>query len=555
MTKACERCGRLIGDSDLFCDGCGARQSLRPIPPVQPVEKPPPEITFPERPVPSAVPASETVRPLESAKSANPVAETAPVQAETSFVPSLSIKWPRSSGIRAFAIFVLAFVLRILYLEYVTPLDWNWDSYHHWQIAYYTLNLGLVHGRMWDLMGSEYQWPPLPILTGSFLIWVFGTSILSMRILNMLLGSGAAALAYFGGKRWNENIGLLAGVGVAIAPVIAFTDVLGLSESMMLFFAMLGFLMVCRNHSFYAGVSFGLASLCHFFAYPLFLILIAWELTKREGSGFVPAFVGYGVVMVPYTYELYVQTGNPLYTFALLTSPTYGLEIKEIYMATGAVMLILAAIGLVHMLRKHKLQAILFFSFGVLTFYGVYLLLVTPPVAGAERYYVMISAFAAFLLAYYLDALKTRYRGVRFAYLLLIVLIISAGLTVIFAPRFISYQGEINDFYRVADWLGPRYQGGVILSEMPVITYRLIDYWNIPGYADILGAHYCPTQLAARTAWLQQHNVTWIIWTSADFDFTNRVFPELADGQTHQPFVVEQHFGNIFVYAVNQTAL
>jgi len=31
-------------------------------------------------------------------------------------------------------------------------------SYHHWQISYLTLKIGLAHGRMWDLNGMEYYW-------------------------------------------------------------------------------------------------------------------------------------------------------------------------------------------------------------------------------------------------------------------------------------------------------------------------------------------------------------------------------------------------------------
>ncbi len=451
-------------------------------------------------------------------------------------------------------LFLAAFLLRVIYALYVTPVDWNWDSYHHWQIAYYTLTLGFAHGRMWDLMGSEYQWPPLPILTQSVLIWLFGTSIWSMRILNMLLGSVSAVLAYFVGKHRNEQVGIISGLLLAISPIIAFTDVLGLSESMMLLFSLLGLLMVCRGHVFYAGAAFGLASLCHFFAYPLVLILVAYELLRGDdGTRTVPVIAGYGLVMVSYAYLLYLHTGNPLYVFGLLTSPTYGVEVREMYAALGILMIVPALIGFVHLLRKKNWGAILVFSFSELLFYGGYLTVRTPPLFGAERYYVLLSAFVSFLLAYYLDALRSRFHKVRFAHLALVALVISVTLTAAFAPRFVFYQGAIGDFYRVADWIGSRYHGGTIISEQPVIAYFLIDQWKIRGDLDILGAHYIPFERGARDAWLREHNVTWIIYSNADFDYTNRVFPELADGGNHPPFIVAQQFGWMIVYNVYTT--
>lgn len=54
-------------------------------------------------------------------------------------------------------VFLVAFAARFL-MFLLTPVDWNSDSYHHWQISYYTLKIGLNQGRMWDLTGSEYYW-------------------------------------------------------------------------------------------------------------------------------------------------------------------------------------------------------------------------------------------------------------------------------------------------------------------------------------------------------------------------------------------------------------
>jgi len=82
-------------------------------------------------------------------------------------------------------LFALSLFVRLLYLFLVVPTDWMGDSYHHWQIAWYTLKMGLARGRMWDLKGCEYYWPPVPSLFEALLMWLFRSpSILLMRVAN-----------------------------------------------------------------------------------------------------------------------------------------------------------------------------------------------------------------------------------------------------------------------------------------------------------------------------------------------------------------------------------
>ena len=51
-------------------------------------------------------------------------------------------------------IFAAALLVRVL-IWLLIPVDWNWDSYHHWQISYLSLKVGLSQGRLWDLNGCE----------------------------------------------------------------------------------------------------------------------------------------------------------------------------------------------------------------------------------------------------------------------------------------------------------------------------------------------------------------------------------------------------------------
>ncbi len=84
-----------------------------------------------------------------------------------------------------------------------TPVDWNSDSYHHWQISYHALKIGLNEGRMWDLTGSEYYWGMIPHLTQSFLLWLFGASSIEVyRAFNVIMGAVNSVLVYRVAKRY-----------------------------------------------------------------------------------------------------------------------------------------------------------------------------------------------------------------------------------------------------------------------------------------------------------------------------------------------------------------
>ena len=71
---------------------------------------------------------------------------------------------------------VLAFIAR-LSLFLLIPVDWNSDNYHHWQIRYYTLQIGLRQIRMWglwDTIDSVYVLYKKELLP----IWMFWSTII-----------------------------------------------------------------------------------------------------------------------------------------------------------------------------------------------------------------------------------------------------------------------------------------------------------------------------------------------------------------------------------------
>src|SRR5215207_3401390 len=84
----------------------------------------------------------------------------------------------------AFLIFIAALALRLYSLFNITnPQNsgvegWYSDTYHHWQIAYLSNQIGFNEGflRLWDLKGLEYFWGLMHPLIGSLLISITGSA-------------------------------------------------------------------------------------------------------------------------------------------------------------------------------------------------------------------------------------------------------------------------------------------------------------------------------------------------------------------------------------------
>ncbi|MDP2899932.1 MAG: glycosyltransferase family 39 protein, partial [Candidatus Bathyarchaeota archaeon] len=128
-----------------------------------------------------------------------------------------------------------AIAARVLVWQ-LLPLDWNWDSYHHWQISWLSLKIGLPQGRLWDLNGCEYYWGMLPHLVDGLLMAVAGSpSLQPIRLLNSALGAVNAGIVYLIGARFgSQRVGLWAGLLFAVFPVAAVFDVLALQDTMAL---------------------------------------------------------------------------------------------------------------------------------------------------------------------------------------------------------------------------------------------------------------------------------------------------------------------------------
>ena len=145
-----------------------------------------------------------------------------------------------SNKLYAFLFFFSLAVVPRLVVWSLLPLDWNSDSYHHWQISYLSLKIGFPRGRMWDLNGCELYWGIVPHVVQALLLWAFSTaSLLPYRVLNVLLGGVNAYLVYLIGRdNFSRDVGLYASVLFAVYPVAVVFDVIAMQETLALFLAL-----------------------------------------------------------------------------------------------------------------------------------------------------------------------------------------------------------------------------------------------------------------------------------------------------------------------------
>jgi hypothetical protein len=462
--------------------------------------------------------------------------------------------------LKAPGFFLAALAVRLVYLFLVVPVDWVGDSYHHWQVAWFTLNIGLGQGRLWDLKGVEYYWPPLPSLVEAFLMWLFRSpSIMLMRLANVVVGASSVAVSYLVGRRFDEWVGISTAAALVFFPLTLNCEVLALHEPMMVLLALVGVLMFLGERDFYSGLFLGLSYLCHFTVYlmaPILLLLYFRGRSLERGLAFS---IGFGLVYAPYAFVLLSHTGDAFYN--LRTMVTF-MGISTVHMehplalviGLGLLLLSLVPLGTLRGKASRGFHLVVALLSGYSAFWGVLLAFVGAPLRPYEmRYYSIFLVVVILALAIYLDtrtALRRSYSlaGIRVRGHTILLVSISSLMLLTMAPTFSGLQAPILERFRVADELGGLYEGGTIISPVPDMTYRLTDRWRIPPQM-ILGPIYCPVERGEKIDWLRENNVTLLFWLPG-FE-ADRVFPELANGADVPPFyLVEQFSYDRYVYAV-----
>lgn len=458
-------------------------------------------------------------------------------------------------------IVVLGFCLRLFSLLFITPIDFRWESYHYWQIAYYTLHVGTKHLRMWDLGGMEYFWGPLPILIQSVLLWVFrDKSMIFFRFFNVLVGCATVFLAYRIGLRYgNSASAKLAAMIVAVNPILIFNNVIGMEETLGVFFILFS-LLVVNDKQVYSGIFLGLASLCRIEFWPLsFGIIVTIYLFERGRLGlrWFSVLVGWIITVVPYMIHLQMVTGNAIYPFYWnflgniigAWNPWY---VSPVIRAVFSAILVASIIGYSALLKYRKRVGewyiLLVTAFGFAGYHGlVYTVSGTAPLF--DRYFVLDAALISCLVGIFYIRLPKR-RFVNF--LILISLLASYSISV---PYYVKEQDSIMDRNEFTDILIEDYSEGTILSDMPMITYRLIDKGGISHYK-ILGSIYANYQsLDTALGWLHQENATYLITDIAESKSYNILTFFNEHDLKDEIFILISSWKGIDLYYIDQNVI
>ena len=450
---------------------------------------------------------------------------------------------------------VTAFIIRLVALSFVTPIDFRWESYHYWQIAFYTLRIGIGYGRMWDLGGMEYFWGPLPILAQSFLLYVLGTtSMLPFRVLNGIIGSITVYLVYVLGRRHFKDVaGLLAAVMATLCPLLIFNSVIGMEETMGVFFIALALTFFNRQNYLF-GLFLGLASLCRIEFWPLSIgLCTSYLIFGKNSTGLVESIIGWLTPMVPYFVHVRGTTGDPFYAFywnfigniAGVWTPWY---VDPIVRTLFGAVLVGSIAGLLLLFKyRGKVQEYMLYALflGFLAYHGLtYVIGGFAPLF--DRFFVLDATVGFILVGRYV-ARVPHSKAVGTA-----ICILVASSMVYATPYYASLQSDILGLYRIADAVGPAYGGGTILCDMPMITYRLVDHWHI-SYERILGTLYMPLEdLKEALSWLRSNNASWIVVAEPKAQKVIAFFHHALDGEFDKLFRLHYSFSGAELYKIDE---
>ena len=484
-------------------------------------------------------------------------------------------------------IFSVALVARILVYA-LLPLDWNWDSYHHWQISYLTLNIGLGQGRMWDLNGSEYYWGVIPHLVQAFLLWLFSTaSMTPFRIFNMILGSFNAYLVFLVGKNYsNIKVGTFAGMLFAVFPIAVVYDTIAMQETTALFFALLS-VYFFSEHPVLSGVFLALAAQSRIeFWLVSIIFIVGFIIVERANQRVIPFISGWIPVTAVFCWFFATRTSNPVYplywslynTFGGWSeggrgAPFFDLAVKWIttklqvmpFKPTGIILLAsgVLMIGVfIHMsLRRWSRYPLPLFFMSSLIVLGPifvpYFALRQDLLLLMLRMSIPVAAIGSVLAMYLISAHASsgRARGFRSIHLEKIVILVTLASYLFIVPAYGQFQHNPADISKAADEGARYYEGGTVVSDYPILNYMIVTRWSLSPH-QILSNHYSPayygeTDPIEFARWLEGNNVTMWIYANEEaeqvWSALNSSYPDLL---SHRLTMYDIRF-----YSVNQTRI
>jgi len=196
--------------------------------------------------------------------------------------------------------------------------------------------------------------------------------------------------------------------------------------------------------------------------------------------------------------------------------------------------------------RFGEMYVLLITALGFTGYHGlVYAVSGTAPLF--ERFFVLDAALISCLVGLFYSKLpQKKIVNVIIPLTLVISLVVSV-------PYYVKEQKSIVDLNAATDVLIGEYSGGRILSDMPMMTYRLVQKGKI-SHTNILGSLYANYQnLDSALLWLKNENVAYLISAEPKayrmLDFFD------SHGLRDEIFFLISNVNGVELYRIDQTVI
>ena len=422
----------------------------------------------------------------------------------------------------AAGVFLLAALPRLFVLFFVTDpqnpgLGWYGDTFHHWQIAILSKEIGFAEGflRLWDFKGLEFFWGLLHplVLIGLFNL-TGSVSIVIPRLVSAIGASITMVMFFFLLRRYFNVKVAVAGVLLAIVnPVAIFSDGIGMQEPLGLIF-LLGGLLLWPKRVFWTGFCYAIAGTvrAEYWIFGAGLMIVAL-IIDRSWDRKIALAMGWLLPSLAYAKYLLDWTGNPIYpvywNFMGNAAGEWMVEApltpdRVIARWTARIVLVIAGAAAIWIFRnRRQYSAFILLGLGNFLFlammwgFSSYIhgfiprfiydrLMVVP--------YLYIGFFIAIGLFYYLP----KYRGGRALQGLgWIAVVAIAAVSQIAWVGLMGYYDGIRPIFEeeklLAQQIAEKYEGGTIAipEDRPAMVYALIEYHGIEA-RNLIGQMYDP---------------------------------------------------------------
>ena len=423
----------------------------------------------------------------------------------------------------ALGIFLLALLPRLYVLFFVTDpqnagLGWYGDTYHHWQVAYLSKEIGFSQGflRLWDFKGMEFFWGLLHPLVLATLFTITGSvDIVIPRLVSIVFASASIAVLFFLLRRYfNKHVALAGVLLAALNPIAVFNDTVGMQEPLGLLLLFSGFIFLPRRSGL-TGLLWAAAGMvrAEYWIFGAGLVVVG-VITDKENYRKLALGLGYAVPIIAYMKYMLDYTGNAIYPiYWNFMAGTVGKWMEErpltaeqvqVQFVARIVFVVTVMIVLRILWKRPRYSLLLLLGLGNILMlstilgFGAYIrgyvtrviydrLMVVP--------YMYLGIFFA-LIIFYVVLQRDKNRRIWLASGWMVILLALGASQLVWQPIMRTYdtgRGIWSFEKMLANDIASNYEGGTILfpEDRPYLTYLLVRDHAISG-RNLQGQMYDP---------------------------------------------------------------